>query len=62
MVTTVAQQLIKAGIELEGAIDEEGVKGWLGWDDVNPSAITKDLKQLPCQRPRTPMMVTVRTV
>lgn len=60
MVTTVALELMEAGIELGGAIDEQGVKGWLGWEDVPPSAIAKDLKQLPCQRPRNPIMVTIR--
>ena len=62
MVATFAQELIEAGIELDGVIGELGVKGWLGWDDVAPSAIAKDLKQLPSQRPRNPIMVTVRAV
>ena len=62
IVTTVVQELIVAGVELEGTTVEEGVKGWLGWEDVAPSAIARDLKQLPCQRPRNPIMVTVPTV
>ena len=62
LVATVAEELIEAGMELEGTIREEGVKGWLGWEDVGPSAIAKDLKQLPCQRPRNPIMVTPRSV
>jgi cytochrome P450 len=62
MLAIVAQELIEAGIDLEGVIDEMGVKGWLGWAEVAPSAIAKDLKQLPSQRPRNPIMVTVRNV
>lgn len=62
IITTVALELIEAGIELKGTIDEQGVRGWLGWDEVPPSAFAKDLKQLPCQRPRNPVTVTVRNV
>ena len=62
LVATVTEELIEAGVELEGTIGEEGVKGWLGWEDVAPRAIANDLKQLPCQRPRKSIMVTVRNV
>lgn len=62
IVTTVALELIEADLEMEGTIDEPGVKGWLGWEDVAPSAFAKDLKQLPCQRPRHAIMVTIRPV
>jgi cytochrome P450 len=62
IVTTVALELIEAGLEVEGTIAEPGVKGWLGWENVAPSAFAKDLKQLPCQRPRNAIMVTIRPV
>jgi hypothetical protein len=62
IIATIADGLIEVGVELEGAIGEQGVRGWLGWEDVPPSAIARDLKQLPSQRPRNPVMVTVRTV
>ena len=62
IVTTVTQALIDSKIELEGQIEQQGVKGWLGWEaNVGSEAIASDLKQLPCQRPREPIMVTVRT-
>ena len=62
IVATVIQELIEAGTELEGAIYKKGVKGWLEWEDVASSAIAEDLRQLPCQRPRGPIIVSVRAV
>lgn len=62
IIATIADGLVEAGVELEGAIGEQGVRGCLGWGDVPPSAIARDLKQPPSQRPRNPVMVTVRTV
>jgi hypothetical protein len=47
IIATIADGLIEAGVELEGAISEQGARGWVGWEDVPPSAIARGLKQLP---------------
>ncbi|MCJ1478769.1 hypothetical protein MMC13_007453 [Lambiella insularis] len=63
IVVTVAETMIEKDITLHGSIDDLGVKGWLGWTaGVSPTAFAKDLKQLPCQRPRKPVQVTVGSV
>ncbi|KAJ9659420.1 hypothetical protein H2198_003149 [Neophaeococcomyces mojaviensis] len=60
MVFVVAEEMLKANIELRGEPQSEGVQVWLGWKaTTGPQAIAKDLKQLPCQRPRLPVWVEV---
>nr|KMM66723.1 hypothetical protein CPAG_03061 [Coccidioides posadasii RMSCC 3488] len=60
VVKTVASAMLETGIDLVGSIDQKGVRGWLGWDDnVSVDIIAKELKQLPCQRPREPIRVRV---
>ncbi|MCJ1395099.1 hypothetical protein MMC18_007980 [Xylographa bjoerkii] len=60
IVSVVATVMIDADITLNGNVSDLGVKGWLGWETgVPPSAFASDLKQLPCQRPRKPVLVTV---
>ena len=60
MVSIVAEEIIASGVNLEGTVEELGVKSWLGWVASAPTAIAKDLKQLPCQRPRKPIMVEIK--
>ncbi|KAI4140414.1 MAG: hypothetical protein LQ341_003845 [Variospora aurantia] len=39
----------------------DGVQGWLGWKPkVSPEEWARDIKQLPTQRPRKPIMVVVQ--
>lgn len=60
IVRTVAATMLEAGIGLEGEIKAEGVRGWLGWNDsAAVEAFAKDLKQLPCQRPKDPIRLRV---
>ncbi|MCJ1290019.1 hypothetical protein MMC34_001554 [Xylographa carneopallida] len=60
IVSVVAAEMIDADITLHGTVSDYGVKGWLGWETgVPPSAFANDLKQLPCQRPRKPVLVDV---
>ena len=59
-VRTVTATILEAGIELEGEVQAEGVRGWLGWNDsVAVEGYAKDLKQLPCQRPKDPIHLRV---
>ncbi|MCJ1244425.1 hypothetical protein MMC30_001623 [Trapelia coarctata] len=61
IVRTVAATILEAGIELEGEVKAEGVRGWLGWNDsAAVDAFAKDLKQLPCQRPKDPIRLRIR--
>ncbi|MCJ1284954.1 hypothetical protein MMC26_004291 [Xylographa opegraphella] len=60
IISVVAKVMIDADITLHGNVSDHGVKGWLGWETgVPPSAFASDLKQLPCQRPRKPVLVYV---
>lgn len=60
IVRTVAATILEAGIRLDGEVKAEGVRGWLGWDDnVAVEKLAKDLKQLPCQRPKDPINLRV---
>lgn len=60
IIRTVASVVIDAGIGLRGSVDSEGVRGWLGWDPgVSAEILARDLKQLPCQRPRHSIKVQV---
>ncbi|KAK0246733.1 hypothetical protein B0A54_17987 [Friedmanniomyces endolithicus] len=58
---TVAETVMESGLAFKGGGQVvEGVKAWLGWEaHAGPEGMTRDLKQLPCQRPRDPVMVTV---
>lgn len=48
-------------VDLEGKIEADGVRGWLGWDgSVDAERMAKDMKQLPSQRPRDPVMLKVK--
>ena len=59
---TVAQTVIDSGLSIDGYVEEEGVKEWLGWQSgAGAEHMARDLKQLPCQRPREPVIVTFRT-
>lgn len=62
IIRTVASTMIDAGIGLRGSVDREGVRGWLGWDELFPQSLSRDLKQLPCQRPRHPIRVQVTRI
>ncbi|RYO75176.1 hypothetical protein DL764_010570 [Monosporascus ibericus] len=60
IVQTVTTVMLDAGIDLHGAVVSEGVRGWLGWDSQVPvESMARDLKQLPCQRPRKPIILRV---
>ena len=60
IVKSVAESALAKGFELEGSVEAEGVRGWLGWETgISPSAFARDLKQLPCQRPRGAIKVRV---
>ena len=58
---TVAQTFLDSGISFHGNVSEGGVKQWLGWQsNSDANAMARDVKQLPCQRPRRPVMLTPR--
>lgn len=60
IVETVAMVILDMDLCLEGSVTEPGVQGWLGWDENVPvETIARDLKQLPCQRPRKPIRLHV---
>lgn len=48
-----------AGLELQGDMQDKGVRGWLGWEVASPEAWAKGMKQLPTQRPGKAVMVRV---
>ena len=53
IVRSVASAALDADVDLEGSVTAKGVRGWLGWDTgVSTEAFARDLKQLPCQRPK----------
>ena len=60
IVHTVASTVLDVGVRLEGSVEEAGVRGWLGWDENVPvELMARDMKQLPCQRPRNPIRLRV---
>jgi cytochrome P450 len=36
IIATIADGLIEAGVGAEGGIGEQGLRGWVGWEDVPP--------------------------
>ncbi|KAK9237123.1 cytochrome P450 [Lipomyces kononenkoae] len=61
IVNAVTTTILETDIHLEGSVDAEGVRGWLGWDsNVSVEAFARDLKQLPCQRPKEPIELQIR--
>ena len=60
IIRTVAETILGASILLGGSVEAEGVRGWLGWEENCPvEAFARDLKQLPCQRPKAPIRLRV---
>jgi cytochrome P450 len=60
MCLTVAKVVLESGLSFSGTVSDLGVRHWLGWqEDVPVAAIARDLKQLPCQRPRNPVLADV---
>lgn len=60
IVLAVSQAVLKSDIRLDGSIQAPGVRGWLGWDSsATAEAFALDLKQLPCQRPRAGIKISV---
>ena len=60
IVSTVMETIMEANLRFEGTVEAEGVRGWLGWESgVGAEAFARDLKQLPCQRPKDPINVRV---
>jgi cytochrome P450 len=60
VVMTVAETILQSNIRLDGHVRAAGVRGWLGWESgVDAEAFARDLKQLPCQRPKSPIHVHV---
>lgn len=58
---TVMQTVLDSGLSFEGKLEYAGVREWLGWQrNAGPGAMARDLKQLPCQRPRRPVTVVLR--
>ena len=56
---TIYDVFAASGLELQGTVEDKGVKGWLGWEAVGPEAWAKGVKQLPTQRPGENLMVRV---
>ena len=64
MIKVVVEAMIDANIKLETQSElDAGVKAMLGWESVESAGgvevVARDVKQLPCQRPRRAIMVTV---
>lgn len=60
IVSSVATTVLSTDIRLRGSVKAEGVRGWLGWDTgVSLEAFARDLKQLPCQRPKEAIRLRV---
>ncbi|KAF7514262.1 hypothetical protein GJ744_000032 [Endocarpon pusillum] len=60
IVLTVGKAMVDLGVEIEGMVEDRGVRGWLGWDaGVEPEWVAKGMKQLPVQRPRMGVRVGI---
>ncbi|ERF68376.1 hypothetical protein EPUS_06792 [Endocarpon pusillum Z07020] len=60
IVLTVGKAMVDVGVEMEGMVEDRGVRGWLGWDaGVQPEWVAKGMKQLPVQRPRVGVRVGI---
>jgi len=60
IIYAVARTMLDKGVRLEGNVKAKGVRGWLGWEaGVGPEEFARDLKQLPCQRPKEGVKVRV---
>lgn len=53
----IADYLLINHISLDGNISSPGLRAWLGWDKATTEQWAADLKQLPTQRPKDPVMV-----
>ncbi len=60
VVLTVGTAMVESGLEMEGMVEDRGVRGWLGWEaGVGHEWVAKGMKQLPVQRPRVAVRVRV---
>ena len=57
IVIHVGEHLLLKGIDMNGIISAPGLKAWLGWDEASPEEWAAEMKQLPTQRPKNPVMV-----
>lgn len=57
LAATLYEAFAAAGLEVQGSVEEAGVKGWLGWGEATPEQWAQGMKQLPTQRPSEPVMV-----
>ena len=62
MVNLVLQEMLNSDLELEASITSPSVRGWLGWPggSRHDADFGQHMKQLPTQRPRDPILVTVK--
>jgi len=55
-----AETMLDLGMRLEGEVKDRGARAWLGWDDeATAEDWARDVRQLPVQHPRRPIMVHV---
>lgn len=68
MVSVVVEEMLSAGITMQMETDTgvpAGVRRWLGWPQLSTDEIgneeewARDMKQLPCQRPRAGVKVVI---
>ncbi len=60
IVLTVGKAMVESRLEMEGMVEDRGMRGWLGWEaGVGPEWVAKGMKQLPVQRPRVAVRVGV---
>jgi cytochrome P450 len=61
IVLTVGEVMVESGVEMDGSVEDRGVRSWLGWEGgVAPELVAKGMKQLPVQRPRVSVRVEVK--
>lgn len=53
----VAEHFLLNAVALNGVISAPGLKAWLGWGEASPEEWAAEIKQLPTQRPKTPVMI-----